>query len=143
MKLNFRFYISWISCAILMFLLFYFWHGLVLNDFKRVKFPISWFITFAAFTYIIFGAGIYFLFESPVFKKIKSIFFRGILTGVIAGFSLFMIATVVNISLTKHLSMEHLLVDCLWQIAEQTLGAMVVVLYKIFIFDPEPDMILD
>jgi uncharacterized membrane protein len=126
-----------------MFLLFYFWHGLVLNDFKRVKFPISWFITFAAFTYIIFGAGIYFLFESPVFKKIKSIFFRGILTGVIAGFSLFMIATVVNISLTKHLSMEHLLVDCLWQIAEQTLGAMVVVLYKIFIFDPEPDMILD
>lgn len=143
MKLNFRFYISWISCAVLMFLLFYLWHGLVLNDFKRIKFPIIWFIAFAAFTYIIFGAGIYFLFESPVFKKIKNIFFRGILTGVIAGFSLFMIATVVNISLTKHLSMEHLLVDCLWQIAEQTIGAMVVVLYKIFIFDPEPDMILD
>ena len=57
---------------------------------------------------------------------------------VIAGFSLFMIATVINISLTKHLSMQHLLVDCLWQIAEQTVGAMVIVVLRGFIHDAVP-----
>jgi len=135
MKLNVRFFISWIISAIIMFSLFYAWHGIFLNDFKRIQFPLSWFIIFAAVTYLIFGAGIYLLFESQVMLNIRSVFMRGLTCGVIAGFSLFMIATVVNISLTKHLSAQHLMVDCLWQIAEQTVGAMVIVLLKGLIHD--------
>ncbi len=135
MKLNVRFFISWIISAIIMFSLFYAWHGIFLNDFKRIQFPLSWFIIFAAVTYLIFGAGIYLLFESQVMLNIRSVFMRGLTCGVIAGFSLFMIATVVNISLTKHLSVQHLMVDCLWQIAEQTVGAMVIVLLKGLIHD--------
>lgn len=138
MKLNIRFFISWISCALVMFMLFYIWHGIFLNDFKRIKFPITWFVMFAALTYLIFGAGIYLLFESQIMRSIRSVFMRGLICGVIAGFSLFMIATVVNISLTKHLSMQHLLVDCLWQIAEQTVGAMVIVVLRGFIHDAVP-----
>ncbi len=138
MKLNIRFFISWIACALVMFILFYIWHGVFLNDFKRIKFPITWFVMFAALTYLIFGAGIYLLFESQIMRSIRSVFMRGLLCGVIAGFSLFMIATVVNISLTKHLSMQHLLVDCLWQIAEQTVGAMVIVVLRGFIHDSVP-----
>ena len=143
MKLNIRFFVSWIFCALVMFSLFYAWHGIFLNDFKRIKFPISWFIMFAAVTYLIFGAGIYLLFESQIMLGIRNTFIRGLSCGVIAGFSLFMIATVVNISLTKHLSVQHLMVDCLWQIAEQTVGAMVVVVLKGLIHDPIPAHQLD
>ncbi|MDX2173071.1 MAG: hypothetical protein SFY56_08125 [Bacteroidota bacterium] len=143
MKLTLRFFISWILSALVMFLLFYAWHGIFLNDFKRIKFPVSWFIMFAALTYLIFGVGIFLLFESQIMKNIRNSFMRGLICGVIAGFSLFMVATVVNISLTKHLSMQHLIVDCSWQIAEQTVGAMVVVGLKYLIRDPIPQHLLD
>lgn len=133
---SFRFYLSWICSSVIMFALFYFWHGYFLNDFKRINFPISWFVTFAAITYLIFGVGIYFLYESELFKKIRNFIVRGVICGLIAGFTLFMISTILNISLTKHLSIEHLIIDCIWQMAEQTIGAMIVVVFKIFLIDP-------
>ena len=136
MTFNFRFFISWILSAVVMFTLFYVWHGYFLNDFKRINFPIVWFVTFAAITYLIFGAGIYFLYESQLFKRIRNFITRGLVCGVIAGFSLFMISTIVNISLTKHLTINHLMIDCAWQMAEQTIGAIVVVAFKIFIHEP-------
>lgn len=74
-------------------------------------------------------------------KRIENPFIRGIVCGVIAGFSLFMIATIVNISLTQHLSKQHLLVDCVWQITEQTFGALTVVLLKYVIVEPIPEEI--
>src|SRR3954468_13347679 len=98
MKLGLRFFLSWIISAIVMFTLFYVWHGIFLNDFKRIQFPLSWFVSFAALTYLIFGAGIYFLFESRLMKNLKNFLVRGLICGVIAGFSLFMMATIVNIS---------------------------------------------
>lgn len=137
MKIGIRFFLSWILSAIVMFVLFYLWHGVFLNDFKRIQFPLTWFITFAAFSYLLFGAGIYFLFESQVMKKFDNLFVRGLVTGIIAGFSLFMIATVINISLTKHLSANHLLVDCAWQMSEQAIGAMIMVLLKVIIREPQ------
>ncbi len=136
MKIGPRFFLSWILSAVTMFTLFYIWHGIFLNDFKRIQFPISWFVTFAAVSYLIFGAGVYFLFESSIMKKVDNFFLRGLICGVVAGFSLFMIATVVNISLTKHLSMQHLMIDCIWQMSEETVGLMVVVLLKILVREP-------
>jgi hypothetical protein len=139
MKLNLRFFLSWISSAIVMFALFYMWHGLFLNDFKRIQFPLIWFVSFAAFTYLLFGAGIYFLYESQITKKIRNFLVRGIVCGLIAGFSLFMIATIVNISLTRHLSMQHLMMDCIWQMTEQMVGGLVIVLFKIIIHEPQTE----
>jgi hypothetical protein len=136
MKIGIRFFLSWILSAVTMFTLFYIWHGVFLNDFKRIQFPLSWFVTFAALSYLILGAGIYFLFESQIMKRISSSFFRGLICGIVAGFSLFMVATVINISFTKHLSMQHLMVDCIWQICEQTIGMMVLVLLKVFVREP-------
>ncbi len=95
------------------------------------------FVTFAAFTYLLFGAGIYFLDESMLMKKLRNFFVRGLICGGIAGFSLFMIATIVNISLTKHLSIQHLMMDCIWQMSEQVIGAMVIVLFKVVIHEPQ------
>lgn len=124
-----------------MFILFYLWHGVFLNDFQRLSFPLTWFVTFAAITYLLFGAGIYMLYESTLMKKIRNFFVRGVICGLIAGFSLFMIATIINISLTRHLSMEHLMVDCIWQMTEQIVGAMVVVVVRGFIHDPQTEPI--
>jgi hypothetical protein len=137
MKLSLRFFLSWIFSAIVMFTLFYIWHGIFLNDFKRIQFPLAWFVAFAAVTYLLFSVGIYFLFESHHMKKIRNFFVRGLLCGAIAGFSLFMMATIVNISLTKHLSVQHLMMDCIWQMSEQIIGTMVVVLFKIIIHEPQ------
>jgi hypothetical protein len=139
MKLGYRFFLSWICSAVVMFVLFYTWHGIFLNDFKRIQFPLAWFVAFAALTYLIFGAIIYFLYESEIMKKLRNFFARGLVCGAIAGFTLFMIATIVNISLTRHLSMQHLMMDCIWQISEQIVGAMVVVLFKIVIHEPQPE----
>ncbi|MBX3164215.1 MAG: hypothetical protein KF900_07010 [Bacteroidetes bacterium] len=136
MKLGLRFYLSWISSAIVMFVLFYLWHGTFLNDFKRIQFPVSWLITFAVFTYLVLGAGIYLLYESRIMKTFRNFIVRGLICGAVAGFSLFVIATIVNISLTQHLSSKHLLIDCAWQMVEQIFGAMVIVAFKIFIHEP-------
>ena len=134
-----RFFLSWIISAIVMFALFYLWRGVFLNDFKRIQFPLSWFVTFAALTYLIFGAGMYLLFESHIMRRLRNLVVRGLVCGVIAGFSLFMIATIVNISLTSHLSMQHLMIDCVWQMTEQIVGAMVVVLLKVTIHEPQAE----
>src|SRR5687767_4937659 len=106
MKIGFRFFLSWIVSAVVMFSLFYVWHGIFLNDFKRIQFPLSWFVTFAALTYLILGAGIYAMFESHTMHRIRNLFVRGVACGLITGFSLFMIATIINISLTRNLSMQ-------------------------------------
>src|ERR1043165_1256818 len=128
MRLGLRFYLSWIVSAIVMFSLFYMWHGLFLNDFKRMQFPLSWFVTFAAFTYLVLGAGTYLLFESRLLRKITNVFLRGAICGVAAGTSLFMTATIIHISLTSSLNVEHLVMNCAWQVSEQCIGAMVIVL---------------
>jgi hypothetical protein len=139
MKLGVRFFVSWFSSAVVMFVLFYLWHGVFLNDFKRIQFPLSWFVTFAAFTYLILGAGIYALFESHTMRRIRNLFTRAVVCGFIAGISLFMIATIINISLTRNLSMQHLAVDCLWQIAEQSIGALVVLVFKVIVHEQQPE----
>lgn len=138
MNLGIRFFLSWILTSVTMFSLFYFWHGVILNDFMRLNFPLFWFIIFASITYLLLGAGMYFLFESSLLKYFHNFFIRGIATGLIGGISLFMVVTVVNISLTKHLSFRHLMIDCSWQIAEQTIGAAILVVLKIFIQDKQP-----
>ena len=133
MKIGIRFFLSWILSAVTMFTLFYIWHGVFLNDFKRIQFPLTWFITFAAVSYLVISAGMYFLFESRIMKKFENPIIRTLLTGIIIGLGLVMIATVVHISLTKQLSMNHLLINCSWQVAEQTFGAGVMLLLKFLI----------
>ena len=136
MKFGLRFYLSWITAAVIMFVLFYTWHGVFLNDFKRIHFPMGWFVTFAAITYLILGAVIYLVYESELLRKIQNIFIRGLVCGAGSGFALFMVTTIINISLTRNQSIQHLMTDCIWQIFEQIVGAMMLTLLKIFIQEP-------
>lgn len=141
MKLGLRFYLSWLLSSLVMFTLFYVWHGMFLNDFKRIQFPLFWFQVFAAFTYLLFGVALFFIFESQLLKKIKNVFVRGLVSGFVLGFTAFMVASIVNISLTRHLSVQHLMIDCVWQMVEQVIGALVIVLLKLFIHEPQAERI--
>lgn len=141
MKFGLRFFLSWLISALVMFALFFLWHGVFLNDFKRIQFPLFWFQVFAAFTYLLFGIALYLLFESSLMKKVRNLALRGVVSGFILGFTVFMVASIVNISLTRHLSINHLMVDCVWQIAEQIIGGMVLVLLKVLIHEPQAEHI--
>lgn len=61
------------------------------------------------------------------------------MAGLIVAVSLFAIMTVLHISFTKNVSSTYLITDFFWQIIEQTIGAMVIVLGKHFIYEPEPE----
>jgi hypothetical protein len=141
MKLGLRFYLSWLLSSLVMFTLFYVWHGVFLNDFKRIQFPLFWFQLFAAFTYLFFGIALYLFFESALLKKVRNVFVRGVVSGFVLGFTVFMVASIVNISLTRHLSMQHMMIDCIWQMIEQVIGAMVIVLLKLLIHEPQVERI--
>ena len=135
------FFIGWIVSSGGMFSLFYTWHGIFLNDFIRIQFPLSWFILFAAVTYLLLGFGMSVLLDSRLLHQVHSIFFKTLLTGIISGLSLFMAATVVHISLTKELSMTHVLIDSSWQIFEQCTGAFLIYLSRILVFSLSHDSI--
>lgn len=66
---------------------------------------------------------------------------RGVASGIILGFILFAIITVLGISFTKNVNLTYILVDCAWQVAEQTLGGLIIGLGKILIFEPTPEMV--
>lgn len=137
-----RFYISWIVSAILMYTAFYVWHGVFLTDFSKIEFSKPLFLFLAALVYLVIAFALYRTFESKTINKyITSPMLRGAVSGILLGFILFAIITVLGISFTKNVNFTYILVDCAWQIAEQTLGGILIGLGKILIFEPTPDMI--
>ena len=84
---------------------------------------------------------LYRTYEARVFDRFfYSSVLRGITVGFIIGFILFALIAVLGISFTKHINTTYLLADCMWQIAEQILGGLVIGFGKLFLFEPHPDM---
>lgn len=138
--LNRRFYFAWIIGAILMYSAFYCWHGLILTDFSRVSFPKPLFFTFAAITYLLISFLIYKVFEIKFLNGIsKNLFIKGICTGVIVGFLLFVVTSVLGVSFSTQFSFTHFITDCTWQIIEQSIGGIVVAFCHIHIYAPKAE----
>ncbi len=135
MKFNTRFFVSWILGSIIMYALFYMWHGVFLNDFKKINFPLSWLLIFTAIAYVTISFITYAVYESKPMKNIYNFFVRGITTGALVGFIIFVVSTVVTISISRNLSAKHLVFDCIWQITEQTIGGIVMATVKVFVID--------
>lgn len=140
MRYTLRFFLSWIIGAIAMYVAFYVWHGVILNDFKQIRFPLVWFVVLSAFAYLIISYILYRVFETKILSFFDSIIFRGFLTAVIVGVSLFAITTVLHISFTKNMTTTYLITDFFWQIIEQSIGAFFIVLGKQFILEPDPEL---
>lgn len=136
-----RFYVSWLMSAIIMYGAFYVWHGIFLNDLNRITFSKTFFLILAAFVYFIVSLVLYKLFESNFLDKhIQHPVLKGLVCGIILGFFLFALVTVLGISFTKNITMEYILLDLVWQISEQALGGVIIGLGKVLIFDPIPEM---
>ena len=105
-----RFYISWIASAIFMYVAFYIWHGIFLNDLARISFSKVLFMVLAALVYLIISFIVYKTFDSKLLGKLfYPPLIRGVASGIIVGFALFSITTVLGISFTKH---QFYLYDC-------------------------------
>ena len=142
MLYSFRFYVTWILAAVLMYVAFYFWHGVFLNDLNRISFSKVLFLGLAALVYLVISFVLYRTYESKFLSKyISHAIFRGVISGFIIGFILFSVVTVLGISFTKNINFTYILADCVWQIAEQVIGGLVIGLGKLTIFEPIPELI--
>ena len=136
-----RFFISWILSSILMYVAFYLWHGIFLNDLKRISFSKPLFLSLAALVYLVISFILYKTFESKLFQHhFLNPVFRGLISGVLIGFILFAIVTVLGISFAKDINMTYLAVDCGWQVIEQLIGGFIIGFMKLVIFEPLTDM---
>jgi hypothetical protein len=63
MLYSFRFYVSWIVAAVLMYVAFYFWHGVFLNDLNRISFSKALFLSLAALGYLVISFILYITYE--------------------------------------------------------------------------------
>ncbi len=141
MRYTSRFYISWLVSAILMYAGFVVWHGLFLNDLSHITFSKPLFFILTALVYLVISYVLYRTYEARIFDRFfYSSVLRGITAGFIIGFILFALIAVLGISFTKHINTTYLLADCMWQIAEQILGGLVIGFGKLFLFEPHPDM---
>lgn len=142
MLYSFRFFLSWIIAAVLMYVAFYFWHGVFLNDLNRITFSKGLFLGLAALVYLVISYVLYRTYESKFIEKyLPQPMLRGVVSGLIIGFILFAFVTVLGISFSKDINMTYILADCAWQIAEQILGGLIIGLGKVLIFEPVPELI--
>lgn len=133
-----RFLISWIITSVVMFILFYLWHGLFLNDFSRLSYPTEIFLVFAAITYLIIGFVVVKVFEAKFLEKLfyHRLFLKGLVKGFMCGLMFFIVATVVGVSFNTGTGIKNLLFDMAWQMFEQGIGGIVVsATYVLFEFN--------
>ena len=142
MLYSFRFFLSWILAAVLMYVAFYLCHGIFLNDLNRISFSKGLFLSLAALVYFVISFVLYRTYESKLLNKhITQPMLRGVISGFMVGFMLFAAVAVLGISFTNNVNATYLLADCVWQIAEQIIGGVIIGLCKILIFEPIPELI--
>ena len=131
-----KFVISWFASAIIMFIFSYLWHGVMLNDVSMLRYPFGLFLLFASIVYLIAGAVLAKAFTLEIFSRFaKHPFLKGLIVGAICGVLLYIISIVVEVSYTKNLSREYMLIDICWQMIEQAIGGLVVGLVHVFVWD--------
>lgn len=129
-----RFFISWIVSGIAMFSLSYLWHGLFLNDFAQMNYPKQVFFVIAILVYLIISAGIAIVYSHPkldIYKKQP--LQKGLIIGAAFGFALYMITLVIGVSFTRTMTMGNIMLDCLWQMIEQSFGGAIVGIASVFV----------
>lgn len=131
------FLIGWIVSALLMYALFYLFHGILTNDMIKISIPRSVFLTIAGVVYLLLALGMSVLLEASFFKReVKSVYVRAFIAGPLTGIFLYSVALIVGISFSAKFTLVHMLVDVGWQVCEQTLGILVIAFVKVLTFDP-------
>lgn len=122
-KIDTKFFISWLACAVAMFGVSYVWHGIVLNDLMRISYPLDIFLTIAGLVYL--GIGFIITVLTYVLKKIKDSFKYGMAVGAALGVFIYAIAFLLGISFYTVVDFKMIAFDLGWQVFEQAFGGLV------------------
>jgi hypothetical protein len=136
-----RFMLGWIFSSVLMFGLSYLWHGLVLNDYARITYPMGVYMVSAGIVYLVIGFLLSRIFIAEFLDRFtEKAIPRGLMAGGVLGVIVYMVALVVGVAFTPGLDMKYLLLDVAWQAIEQSVGGLIVGLVYIFVFEyiPQP-----
>ncbi len=131
------FFVGWIISALLMYVLFYLFHGILTNDLLRISIPRPVFLTVAGIVYLLLAFGMSVLIDASFFKKeIKNTYTRAFIAGPLTGIFLYAVALIVGVSFAAQFTMINMLVDVSWQIFEQTVGIAFIAFVKVITFNP-------
>lgn len=136
-----RFMLGWIFSSIVMFALSYLWHGVVLNDYSLISYPLGVYLVSAGIVYLVIGFLLNRIFIAEFLDRYSTKAVpRGLLAGVSLGVIVYMVALVVGVTFTKGLDLKYLVLDVIWQAFEQCAGGLVVGLVYLLVFEfiPQP-----
>lgn len=130
-----KFLLGWILSSAVMYGFSYLWHAFLLTDLKDIEYPLPLFLTLAAVAYLFIGGLIYWSFNYLVDNKLMEfdtkIPFKSLVLGGVVGLLVFLVLFLFGLNFNTH-GLEHLLVDLVWQVFEQSMGGLVVALVTIY-----------
>jgi hypothetical protein len=107
-----------------MFSLSYVWHGLILNDFNAVTISKVLFFPMLGMVYAGIAVLLTTLFTFVPFETHGTR--NRLLIGGAVGFFIYLIAFVLGVSFSPPSETEHIALDFVWQMMEQTAGALII-----------------
>jgi len=121
-----RLLISTAIGSFIMLSLSYCWHGIVLNDINGLSYDIT---IFAGLFIILYTFISFFLsFIISIYIPENGKLFKHFTIGLFFGFLIYLIAFVLGVSFSEG-GLNHIVLDFVWQMIEQSVGAAVISLY--------------
>ena len=123
-----------------MFSLSYLWHGVILNDFERLSYPIEIYLIGSVITYLILGFIVTQIFLMKFMARKPLL--RGMVSGLSLGVATYIVSLVIGVSFSTSLTTTYILFDLLWQAIEQMAGGITVSLVYISIYEGNPMVVI-
>ena len=123
-----RLIIGTLISALVMTSVSYLWHGVLLNDLYFIKYDIRLFFGLLVFVYLAVSLGISILLQwyKPKEKRIM----KHTSIGVFIGFFMYLVTFIFGLSYQDS-EFEHIVINFLWQMIEQGIGAFAISVYYI------------
>ncbi|MBA3898589.1 MAG: hypothetical protein H0X62_00010 [Bacteroidetes bacterium] len=127
-----KFLLAWILSTFVMFFMSFAWHGLLLNDFKKISYSIELFLLFLGLLYLLLG--FFITFGISLIGNNKNPLYTGLGIGITSGLLIFLIVFVLGSSLSGiGIQPLHATIDFIWQILEQSTGGICAAMVYSFI----------
>ncbi len=119
-------FLSSIAGAFFMLVLFYCWHGVLLNDLSSLQYDLNIFIGLLFVLYLFIAFALSFIIS--IYNPESNRFFKHLSIGLFTGFLIYLIAFVLGVSFGES-KLEHIVLDFSWQMLEQMLGSGLISIY--------------
>ncbi|MCH7535325.1 MAG: hypothetical protein IH948_06205 [Bacteroidetes bacterium] len=117
------FFYSWIIISSVMFSISYIWHGVILNDFLKIQYPLNLFLSLAIVVYLAIGAMMAAVYS--ILEVERGYVKKAVIVGVLTGLLIYAIVFLFGISFNGYFDIDHIIVDFSWQTIEQGIGGLV------------------